>query len=194
MLCATDGISRKQDILGRLYDYLNNTKRIRRTSPQRICTVATTGRYHKKESYGPNKNMIWHDQGRSLGYRVNNLTQVDQLTILVGDLLIQLNRSTLIPATTTVTEHSTQSSSALSQPNLAFFNAACEASIPFPHKSAIAVAEDVVQVQIRLMLGSIGTSAESLECHGVVVKRDVARCFAEVASSRGLEPTTVTGV
>jgi len=31
------------------------------------------------------------NQQRSLGYKINNLTQVLQLAILVGDLLIKLN-------------------------------------------------------------------------------------------------------
>lgn len=137
--------------------------------------------------------MIWIDQKRSLGYRVNNLTQVHQLTVLVGNLLIQLNRGMLVPATTAITKHSTQSSATLSQPDLAFLDTACEVSIPAPGKSAITVAEDVVQVQIGLMLGSIGTPAEGLECHSVVVKRDIAGGFAEVASSRGLV-STVTRV
>jgi hypothetical protein len=95
----------------------------------------------------------------------------------------------LVPATTAITKHSTQSSSTLSQPNLAFFNTACEVAISSPSKSAIAVAEDVVEVQIGLMLRAIGTPAVGLECHGVVVERDVAGCLAEVASSRGLVST-----
>jgi hypothetical protein len=131
--------------------------------------------------------MIWINQGRSLGYNINNLTQVLQLTVLVGDLLIKLDRGMLVPATAAITEHSTQSSSTLGQPDLAFLDTACEVSISTPDKSAITVAEKVVQMQIRLVLGSIGTPTEGLECHGVVVKGDVARSFAEIASSRGLE-------
>jgi hypothetical protein len=136
--------------------------------------------------------MVLIAQRRSLGYKINTLTQEYQLAVLVGDLLIKLNLGMLGPTTTAITKHSTQSSSAFSQPDLAFLDTACEVSIPTPDKSAIAVAEDVVEMQIGLMLRAIGTPAEGFECHGVVVKRDVARCFAEVASSRGRLVSTVT--
>jgi hypothetical protein len=136
--------------------------------------------------------MIWLAQGRNSGYKMNNLTQEYQLTVLVGDLFIKLNLSMLVPATTAVTKYGAQSSSTLSQPDLAFLDAACEVSIPTPDESAITVAEDVVEMQIRLMLRAIGTPAVCLECHGVVVKRNVARCVAEVASSRGRLVSTVT--
>jgi len=92
----------------------------------------------------------------------------------------------LIPTTTAITKHSTQSSSTLGQPDLAILDTAYEVSISAPDKSAVTVAEDVIQVQIGLVFGPVGTPAEGLECHGVVVERDIARCFAEVASSRGL--------
>jgi hypothetical protein len=137
-------------------------------------------------------HMIWIAQGRSLGYKMNNLTQEYQLTVLVRDLLIKLNLGMLIPATTAITKYCAQSSSTLSQPDLAFLDAACKVSISTPDKSAIAVAENVVEMQIGLMLRAIGTPAVCLQCHCVVVKRDVARCVAEVASSRGRLVSTVT--
>lgn len=96
------------------------------------------------------------------------------MTVLVGDLLIQFNRGMLVPATTAITKHSTQSSSTLGEPHLAVLDTAHEVSIPAPNKPAIAVAEDVVQVQIGLVLGPVGTPAEGLECHCVVVEGDVA--------------------
>jgi len=80
----------------------------------------------------------------------------------------------LVPATTAITKHSTQSSSTLGQPHLAVLDTAHEVSIPTPNKPAIAVAEDVVQVQIGLVLGPVGTPAEGLERHCVVVEGDVA--------------------
>lgn len=118
--------------------------------------------------------MIFMDQGRSSGHRVNHLAQVHQLAVLVGDLLVQLNRSVLVPASTAITEHSAQSSTALSQPNLAVFDTAHEVSVSAPNKFAVTITEDVVQVQIGLVLGSVGTPTQGLECHCVVVERNVA--------------------
>lgn len=149
--------------------------------PGRMCTITMIGYSpgkKKKEIWSrespEDSDMTFISQGRSLGYRINNLTQIHQLTVLVGDFLVQLNGGMLVPATTAVTKHSTQSSSALSQPDLAILHTAHEVSISAPNKPAIAVAEDVVQVQIGLVLRSVGTPAEGLQCHCVVVEGDVA--------------------
>lgn len=196
-VCATRGTKRTHSIAGRLHDNarpsMSEQGHLKGFFPS-MCTVTRSSYLFEEEEHSSrnrsgDNDMIFMDQQRSLGHKVNNLTQVLQLAVLVGDLLIKLDRGVLVPATAAITEHSTQSSSTLGQPDLAILDTACEVSISTPDKSAVAVAEDVVQVQIGLMFGPIGTSAEGLECHGVVVERNIARCFAEVASSRGLVST-----
>jgi hypothetical protein len=198
-LCAVDGKNETYGMSGRLHGRTRASIHGRGTlgghANKEHAQSPRSIRWLKKEEHGSetlisdDSNMTWINQGRSLGYITKNLAQEYQLAVLIRDLLIKLNRSMLVPATTAITEHSTQSSSTLGQPDLAFLDTACEVSVSSPSKSAIAVAEDVVEVQIGLMLRAIGTPAVGLECHGVVVQRDVARCFTEIASSRRLVST-----
>jgi hypothetical protein len=128
-LCATNGPRKAQEDTrmsvrqrndGHIRTTSSRRTSLRRTSLRRTFTITTIGRSLEKGEHGSrihssaDDNMIQIAQGRSSGRRVYNLTQEYQLTVLVGDLLIKLNLSMLIPATTAITKHSTQSSSTLS--------------------------------------------------------------------------------
>lgn len=106
-----------------------------------------------------------------------------QLAVVIGDSVVQIDPGVLVEATTSITKHSTQPLSILSQPDLAILDAAFKVSVSGPDEVAVAVAEDFVEFDFGFVGGAVSAWAVGHQVHGVVVDVDSSGALGEVAAA-----------
>lgn len=109
-----------------------------------------------------------------------------QLAVVIGDSVVQIDPGMLVEATTSITKHSTQPLSILSQPDLSILDAAFEVSVSGPDEVAVAVAEDFVEFDFGFVGGAVSAWAVGDQVHGVVVDVDSSGALGEVTAAAGV--------